>query len=97
MTTSSERAAALSVAIRKFLEDRVYPAEPIFAEQLNAAPTRWTTPPIMEELKAAAKAAGLWNLWLPDSELGARLSNAEYAPLCELMGRSPIASEAFNC
>jgi acyl-CoA dehydrogenase len=97
MTTSSERAASLSVAIRKFLEDRVYPAEAVYAQQLDAAPTRWSIPPVMEQLKAAARAAGLWNLFLPESEKGAGLSNAEYAPLCELMGRSPIASEAFNC
>jgi acyl-CoA dehydrogenase len=96
-STSAERAAKLSIAIRKFLDERIYPAEKIFAEQLNAAPTRWTTPPIMEELKRDAKAAGLWNLFLPESEMGAGLTNAEYAPLCELMGRSPIASEAFNC
>jgi acyl-CoA dehydrogenase len=97
MSTSSERAAALSLAIRRFLEERVYPAENVFAAQLAAAPTRWTTPPVMEELKRAAKAAGLWNLFLPESEMGAGLTNAEYAPLCELMGRSPLASEAFNC
>jgi acyl-CoA dehydrogenase len=97
MSTSSERAAALSVAIRKFLDERIYPAEKVYADQLAAAPNRWTPPPIMDELKRAAKTAGLWNLFLPESELGAGLSNAEYAPLCELMGRSPIASEAFNC
>jgi acyl-CoA dehydrogenase len=97
MSTSSERAAALSVAIRKFLDERIYPAEKVYAEQLSTAPSRWTPPPIMDELKRAAKAAGLWNLFLPESELGAGLSNSEYAPLCELMGRSPIASEAFNC
>jgi acyl-CoA dehydrogenase len=97
MPTSSERTAALSTAIRTFLEERVYPAEKIYVAELNAAPNRWTPPPIMEELKKAARAAGLWNLFLPESELGAGLTNAEYAPLCELMGRSPIASEAFNC
>ncbi|HEY0987217.1 MAG TPA: acyl-CoA dehydrogenase family protein [Kofleriaceae bacterium] len=97
MSTSSERAAALSIAIRKFLVERVYPAEKTYAEQLAAGPSRWVPPPIMEELKQAARAAGLWNLFLPESEMGAGLSNAEYAPLCELMGRSPIASEAFNC
>src|SRR4029434_7422169 len=57
----------------------------------------WALPPIMEELKQAARAAGLWNLFLPESEFGAGLTNAASAPLCELMGRSPIASEAFNC
>jgi len=97
MSTSSERAAALSIAIRKFLVAQVYPAEKTYAAQLAAGPSRWVPPPIMEELKQAARAAGLWNLFLPESEMGAGLSNAEYAPLCELMGRSPIASEAFNC
>src|ERR1043165_812275 len=97
MPTSSERTAALSIAIRKFLEERVYPAEKTYAAPLNPAPTRWSPPPIMDELKQAARAAGLWNLFLPESELGAGLTNAENATLCELMGRSPIASEAFNC
>jgi len=97
MSTSSDRLASLSTAIRTFLDERVYPAEATYAAQLNAAPTRWSVPPIMEELKQAARAKGLWNLFLPESELGAGLTNAEYAPLCELMGRSPIASEAFNC
>jgi acyl-CoA dehydrogenase len=97
MSSSRERAAALSTAIRKFLDERVYPAEATYAAQLQAAPTRWTVPPVMEELKQAARAAGLWNLFLPESDHGAGLSNEDYAPLCELMGRSPIASEAFNC
>ena len=97
MTTSSDRAAALHTAVRTFLDERVYPAEASYVAQLNAAATRWSIPPIMEELKRAARAAGLWNLFLPESELGAGLSNAEYAPLCELMGRSPIAPEVFNC
>jgi acyl-CoA dehydrogenase len=97
MTTSSDRAASLMTAVRTFLDDRVYAAEATFSAQLAAAPTRWAIPPIMEELKREARAAGLWNLFLPESELGAGLTNAEYAPLCELMGRSPIAPEAFNC
>src|SRR5882724_2160471 len=97
MSTSSDRLATLTTAIRTFLDERVYPAEATYAAQVNAAPSRWSVPPIMEELKQAARAAGLWNLFLPESELGAGLTNAEYAPLCELMGRSPIASEAFNC
>ena len=97
MTTSSDRLATLTSAVRTFLEERIYPAEAVYVEQLNAAPTRWSVPAVMEELKTAARAAGLWNLVLPESEKGAGLTNAEYAPLCELMGRSPIASEAFNC
>ena len=97
MSTSSDRVASLSTAIRTFLDERVYPAEATYVAQLSAAPSRWSVPPIMEELKQAARAKGLWNLFLPESELGAGLTNAEYAPLCELMGRSPIASEAFNC
>jgi acyl-CoA dehydrogenase len=80
-----------------FMDKYVYPAEPVFQEQLDAGPSRWRVPPIMEELKARARERGLWNLFLPESELGAGLTNAEYAPLCEIMGRSPIAPEAFNC
>jgi acyl-CoA dehydrogenase len=80
-----------------FMDEHVYPNEQTFAEQLNAQPTRWQIPPIIEELKARARAQGLWNLFLPDSEYGAGLTNLEYAPLCEVMGRSPIAPEVFNC
>ena len=80
-----------------FMDTHVYPAERTYYEQLNSQPTRWQSPPIMETLKTEARRAGLWNLFLPDSEYGAGLSNAEYAPLCEVMGRSPIAPEAFNC
>src|SRR5499425_2324914 len=80
-----------------FMSKHIYAAEPIFHEQLNSGPTRWQVPPIMEELKAKARERGLWNLFLPESERGAGLSNLEYAPLCEIMGRSPIAAEVFNC
>ncbi len=80
-----------------FMNKFIYPNESVFKEQLDAGPTRWQVPPIMEELKAKARERGLWNLFLPESELGAGLTNMEYAPLCEIMGRSPIAPEAFNC
>jgi alkylation response protein AidB-like acyl-CoA dehydrogenase len=73
-----------------FMDEHVYPAEQTYCEQLNSQPSRWQSPPIMETLKAAARRAGLWNLFLPDSEYGAGRTNAEYAPLCETMGRSPM-------
>ncbi len=81
----------------EFMQKHVYPNEQTFHEQLTTAPSRWQVPPIMEELKARARERGLWNLFLPESELGAGLTNSEYAPLCEIMGRSPIAPEVFNC
>jgi acyl-CoA dehydrogenase len=87
----------LQAQLLDFMDREVYPAEKVFEEQLNAAPSRWQIPPVMEELKQKARAEGLWNLFLPESELGAGLNNLEYAPLCEIMGRSPIAPEAFNC
>src|SRR5438477_3408211 len=93
----SDKVKRLSAQVREFMEREVYPAERVFERQLNEAPSRWQIPRILEELKAKARAAGLWNLFLPESELGAGLSNLEYAPLCEIMGRSPIAPEAFNC
>lgn len=79
------------------MDEHVLPNESVFAEQLESAPSRWTIPPVMEQLKARAKREGLWNLFLPDSEDGPGLTNLEYAPLCELMGTSPIAPEVFNC
>jgi acyl-CoA dehydrogenase len=80
-----------------FMNKHVYPSEQVFKDQLDAGPTRWQIPPVMEELKAKARERGLWNLFLPESERGAGLTNLDYAPLCEIMGRSPIAPEAFNC
>src|SRR5213594_1317255 len=80
-----------------FMTKYIYPNEKVFHDQLSTAPTRWQIPPIMEELKATARERGLWNLFLPESERGAGLTNLEYAPLCEIMGRSPIAPEVFNC
>jgi acyl-CoA dehydrogenase len=93
----SEKVLDLRARLEAFMDEHVYPNESVFEEQLAAAESRWTVPPIMEELKAQARAAGLWNLFLPESEYGAGLANLEYAPLCEVMGRSPIAPEVFNC
>jgi acyl-CoA dehydrogenase len=93
----SEKVQKLQAELTEFMDEHVYPNEKTFRDQLAASESRWTVPPIMEELKEKAKAAGLWNLFLPDPELGAGLTNLEYAPLCEIMGRSPIAPEVFNC
>jgi acyl-CoA dehydrogenase len=80
-----------------FMEEHIYPNEATFRQQI-AEGDRWQPTPIVEELKAKARAAGLWNLFLPESEYGAGLTNAEYAPLCEIMGRAArFAPEVFNC
>ncbi|MEH7350203.1 acyl-CoA dehydrogenase [Gottfriedia acidiceleris] len=94
----SQKSKELQLKVKKFMETYVYPNERIYEQQLNAQETRWSdVPPIMEELKQKAKQAGLWNLFLPESDLGAGLTNLEYAPLCEIMGRSMIGPEVFNC
>lgn len=80
------------------MNEHVYPNEKTYLDQLNQGDSRWNSiPPIMSELTERAKKAGLWNLFLPESEYGAGLTNLEYAPLCELMGRSMIGPEVFNC
>jgi acyl-CoA dehydrogenase len=79
------------------MEEHVYPAEEAYERQVDEAPTRWCVPPVMEELKAKARAQGLWNLFLPKEEVADGLTNVEYGYLCEIMGRSPIGPEAFNC
>src|SRR3954470_13149677 len=80
-----------------FMDERIYPAEPIWHEQLVAGGDPHADPPIMEELKEDARRRGLWNLFHPDPQFGPGLKNVEYAPLAEVMGRSHIASEACNC
>jgi acyl-CoA dehydrogenase len=92
----SERALELRDRVRRFMKDRVLPAEARFASETEGE-RRWTTPPILEELKAEARAQGLWNLFLPDSPFGAGLSNLDYAILAEEMGRVTWAPEIFNC
>ena len=87
----------LQARLRAFMNEHVYPNEKVYADAVDSGESRWTIPPIMEELKARARSAGLWNLFLPDHEAGAGLTNLEYAPLAEIMGRSLIASEVFNC
>ncbi len=83
--------------LQSFMDEHIYPNEEAYYQQHEALEDRWQTPPLMEELKAKAKAAGLWNLFLPESERGAGFTNLEYAPLCEVMGRVHFASEVFNC
>lgn len=77
--------------------DKVYPAEPVYEQHLRSTNDPHAQPPIMESLKAQARAEGLWNLFHPDPELGAGLTNVEYAPMAEITGRSLIAPEVFNC
>jgi acyl-CoA dehydrogenase len=95
----SDKVQRLRSRLDEFMRAEIYPAEPIYAAQLADTRKRfpWDSPPVMQELKKKARAAGFWNMFLPQSEHGAGLTNLEYAPLCELLGRSPIASEACNC
>ncbi|WP_079527657.1 acyl-CoA dehydrogenase [Halobacillus hunanensis] len=93
----SEKVQELQERLNTFMKEYVYPNESVYEEQLNQEARFSEVPPIMEELKEKAKEQGLWNLFLPDSESGGGLSNIEYAPLCEIMGRSSIAPEVFNC
>ena len=95
--TYSPKVVALQKQISAFMKEVIYPNENTYVDQLKATTDRWQSPPIMADMKAQARNAGLWNLFLPDSEFGAGLTNLEYAPLCEIMGRSVIAPEVFNC
>ncbi len=93
----SPKVQDLRKKVSQFMEGHVHPNEQTFEDQLNSGPDRWQIPPIIEELKEKAKAAGLWNLFLPESEYGYGLTNLEYAPLSEIMGRVHWGSEVFNC
>jgi acyl-CoA dehydrogenase len=96
----SPRTQQLRTQVAAFMEQHVHPNESRYWQELRAnteAGKRWTPLPLIEELKPKARAQGLWNLFLPESEYGAGLTNQEYAPLAEIMGRVPWASEVFNC
>ena len=92
----SPKVKELQERVGAFMDAHIYPNEAKMAAQI-AEGDRWQPIPMLEEIKAKAKAEGLWNMFLPDSERGFGLSNLEYAPLCEIMGRSPFAPESFNC
>jgi acyl-CoA dehydrogenase len=93
----SDKVKSLQARLQRFMDDEIYPNEPVYEEQHDRQANRWQMPPVMEDLKAKARAAGLWNLFLPAQEHKDGLTNLEYSPLCELMGRSHIAPEVFNC
>jgi acyl-CoA dehydrogenase len=91
----SDKTKDLQRRLQAFMDEHIYPNEPRLETEIER--NRWTPAPIIEQLKPKARAAGLWNLFLPDNENGAGLTNLEYAPLCEIMGRSAMAPEVFNC
>ncbi len=95
----NEKTTTLAKKLSAFMEKHVYPIEQTYTQSFSSSPTPWKTPDIIDELKDKAKAEGLWNLFLPEEYLpyGAGLTNLEYAPLCEIMGRVPFSSEIFNC
>jgi acyl-CoA dehydrogenase len=92
----SDKVKHLQQRLSAFMDEHVYPNEKIFYKQIDEG-DRWQPTAIIEELKPKARAAGLWNLFLPENPYGEGLSNLEYAPLCEIMGRSAMAPEVFNC
>jgi len=91
----SEKTKELQRRLLAFMDEHIYPSEQRYCEEIEH--NRWRPTLVVEELKPQARAAGLWNLFLPDDKHGAGLTNLEYAPLCEIMGRSPMAPEVFNC
>lgn len=92
----SDEVTQLQERLNRFMNEHVYPLEPDYSDHVREA-GGWTTPPVLDELKAKARREGLWNLFLADGEQGAGLSNLEYAPLAEIMGRVEWSSEVFNC
>src|SRR5882672_1021460 len=92
----SAKVGELQARLAAFMDQHIYPNEKLWHEQIDAG-DRWQPTAIIEELKPKARTAGLWNLFLPENEHGAGLTNLEYAPLCEIMGRSVMAPEVFNC
>lgn len=92
----SDKVKGLMEKVEKFMDDHIYPNEEAIAEEIDSG-DRWQPSKIMEDLKSKAKSQDLWNLFLPESDRGAGLSNYEYGHLCEIMGRSAYAPEAFNC
>ena len=92
----SNKVKDLQDKLTDFMNEHVYKNEAVYKEEVEKG-GRWCVPKVMEDMKSKAKAQGLWNLFLPESDLGAGLTNTEYAPLCEIMGRSPIGAEVFNC
>ena len=96
--TISDKAKKSTERLNKFMDDHIYPNESNYVSQVeNFGDNRWQVVPIIEELKDVAKKEDLWNLFLPESEYGAGYTNAEYAPMCEIMGRSMWSAEVFNC
>ncbi|MGW7357945.1 acyl-CoA dehydrogenase family protein [Streptomyces sp. NPDC054802] len=94
---TSDRAKKYQADLLEFMDSHIYPAEAVYHEQMHASGDPHFHPPVLEDLKAAARERGLWNLFHPHPEWGPGLTNLEYAPLAEIMGRSHIASEACNC
>jgi acyl-CoA dehydrogenase len=92
----SDRVKDLQKRLQSFMDEHIYPTEARHHSEAGQG-DRWKPSRVIEELKPKARAAGLWNLFLPESEHGAGLTNLEYAPLCEIMGRSTMAPEVFNC
>ncbi len=92
----TDKVKDLQERVGAFMDEHIYPNEDTYAAQIDEG-DRWQAPAILDELKAKARAADLWNLFLPESEHGAGLTNLEYAPLCEIMGRVGFAPEVFKC